>query len=227
MNDRPDQPPEGKLIAAALERSGLSIREASKRAGISYGRWRQITTGVQHVSPGEFAAVRAPAKTLAKMALTVAVTPEQMETEGHRPDAAEVMRQQSDSRIASPSLPPFNPPPVQRGTIFGDMSPEMAAQVRPLYEAVHGRVQVASAVRPGPLAGRHVFPDDEAAARQWDGIAARGLSIYPGQGFSPDEIAQAMAVAWYLDPARQAGAGDTAAGLAPPGVTSQARYALE
>jgi hypothetical protein len=121
---------------------------------------------------------------------------------------------QADSRLAaSSSLPPFNPPPVQRGTIFGDMPPEMAAKVRPLYEAINGRVQVASADRPGPLSGRHVFPDDEAAARQWDGIAARGLSIYPGQGFSADEIAQTLAAVWYLDPARQAG-GDTAAGLA-------------
>lgn len=92
MTERPQQPPEGRLIAAALERSGLSIREASKRAGISYGRWRQVVTGVQHVSPGNYAAVHAPAKTVAKMALAAGVTPEQMETEGHRPDAAEAMR---------------------------------------------------------------------------------------------------------------------------------------
>jgi len=92
MNERPEQPPEGRLLAAATERSGLSIREASRRAGLSYGRWRQITSGVQHVSPGNFAAVRAPARTLAKMAAAVGVTPEQMETEGQRPDVAGIMR---------------------------------------------------------------------------------------------------------------------------------------
>ena len=92
MNERPEQPPEGKIIAAALERSGLSIRKAAERAGISYGRWRQVTTGVQHVSPGEYAAVRAPAATLARMAAAAGVTPEQMEAEGERPDAAEIMR---------------------------------------------------------------------------------------------------------------------------------------
>lgn len=92
MEQRPEQPPEGKLISAAADRMDLSIREAAKRTGISYGRWRQIVTGYQNVSPGSFAEVRAPAKTLARMARTVRITPEQMETEGQRPDVAAIMR---------------------------------------------------------------------------------------------------------------------------------------
>jgi hypothetical protein len=92
MDQRPEQPPEGRLIAAATTRLNISIREAARRAGISYGRWRQITAGYQNVSPGSYAAVHAPARTLAKMAIAVNVTPERMETEGQRPDAARIMR---------------------------------------------------------------------------------------------------------------------------------------
>jgi transcriptional regulator with XRE-family HTH domain len=92
MQKRPDQPPEGRLLATALKDSGLSIREASRRAGISYGRWRQVVNGVQHVSPGNFAAVHAPAGTLARMAQAVGITADAMEAEGARPDAAAEMR---------------------------------------------------------------------------------------------------------------------------------------
>lgn len=98
MDVRPEQPPEGRLIADALTRTGLSIREASRRAGISYGRWRQITSGVQNVSPGSYAQVRAPADTLARMAAVVGVTPGQLRDAG-RGDAA-------DSLTRFPASPP-------------------------------------------------------------------------------------------------------------------------
>lgn len=92
MDERPEPPAEGKLIAGALARSRMSIRQASRRAGISYGRWRQITTGYQNVSAGSFARVRAPASTLARMADVVGVIPEALEESG-RPDAAEALRE--------------------------------------------------------------------------------------------------------------------------------------
>ena len=91
MDERPEQPPEGKLIAEALARSGISIRQAAKRAKISYGRWRQIASGYQNVSPGSFARVRAPAATLARMASVAGVTPDQLTGAG-RADAAEILR---------------------------------------------------------------------------------------------------------------------------------------
>ncbi len=68
MDQRPEQPPEGRLIADAADRLDLSIREAARRAGLSYGRWRQIVTGYQNVSTGSYAKVLAPSRTLAKMA---------------------------------------------------------------------------------------------------------------------------------------------------------------
>lgn len=90
MDERPEAPPEGKLLAEALERSGMSIRLAAKRAGISYGRWRQIATGYQNVSAGSYAAVRGPAGTVARMAEVVGVTPEELEGAGRRDAAAEL-----------------------------------------------------------------------------------------------------------------------------------------
>lgn len=87
METRPEQPPEGRLIADAANHLDLSIREAAKRAGISYGRWRQIVMGYQNISPGVYGAVHAPAKTVAKMAKVVGVTPAQL-TEAGREDAA-------------------------------------------------------------------------------------------------------------------------------------------
>jgi hypothetical protein len=92
MDTRPEPPPEGRLIEAATRLLDISIREAARRAGISYGRWRQIVKGYQNVSPGEYAAVRnAPAATIAKMARAAGVTPAQLAAEGCRPDAAAVL----------------------------------------------------------------------------------------------------------------------------------------
>jgi len=93
MDERPVQPPEGKLISEALARKGLSIREASRRANISYGRWRQITSGYQNISPGVYAPVRAPAATVARMAGVVGATAAELEQAG-RPDAAGALRDQ-------------------------------------------------------------------------------------------------------------------------------------
>ncbi len=103
METRPEQPPEGRLIADAADRMNLSLRKAADRAGISYGRWRQIVTGCQNVSPGSFAAVHAPAKTLAKMAAVVGVTPAQL-AEAGREDAAEALARLQSPEAAAPEL---------------------------------------------------------------------------------------------------------------------------
>jgi transcriptional regulator with XRE-family HTH domain len=95
MADRPEPPPWGTLIAAALRSAGISAREAARRAGISEGRWRQISSGYQVVSPGVYARVRGPAATLAKMAAVAGLTPAELRASG-RDDAAEaLLRQQA------------------------------------------------------------------------------------------------------------------------------------
>jgi len=103
MGDRPEPPPWGALIAAALKRAGLSAREASRRAGLSEGRWRQITSGYQVVSPGVYAEVRGPAATLARMAAVAGVTPAELRSAG-REDAAEELASQSRPRPDSTDI---------------------------------------------------------------------------------------------------------------------------
>lgn len=212
MQTRPEQPPEGKLIAAAAERLSLSIREAARRAGISYGRWRQITTGYQNTSPGEFAIVRAPAKTLAKMAKTVGVTPEDMETVGQRPDAAEIMRREE---IAA--APPRGFDDGSQFSLFGQLPKTLVEQVFPDYLLIAGRAEAAAAAHGGLVpAGGQVFPRDPSLAAQWDDLAGqvRDLGMFPSDETLIHRIAETMALAWSVQRGRQGGqsAGPVAAG---------------
>ena len=91
MEERPEQRPEGALIAAALKRSRMSQRQAAAKADISENRFRAIVHGYQTVSAGTYAPVRGPAETVARIAQAAGVTPEQLEEAG-RPDAAEELR---------------------------------------------------------------------------------------------------------------------------------------
>lgn len=137
MDQRPEQPPEGRLIADAADHMNLSIREAARRAGISYGRWRQIVTGYQNISPGSFAPVHAPAKTLARMAAVVGVTSDQMETQGQRPDAAEFMRQdvRPEPLLVAP-VPRREAPPVNGSGEDPDLPRYRQQVLREVYEAI-------------------------------------------------------------------------------------------
>jgi hypothetical protein len=100
VDKRPEPPPEGRLLSEALERSGMSIRQASAKAGISYGRWRQIASGVQNASPGSWAKVVGPARTVARMAQVVGVTPEEM-AEAGREDVAQAMREGTSRHLSA------------------------------------------------------------------------------------------------------------------------------
>jgi hypothetical protein len=117
MAHRPSPPPWGVLLTKALAGAKLSAREASKRAGISEGRWRQIASGYQVVSPGVYAPVHGPAQTLAKMAAVAGVTPAQLTGAG-RPDAAKALA----SRDADASHEQM----LQR---VREMSPEQAREL--------------------------------------------------------------------------------------------------
>jgi hypothetical protein len=98
MSERPDPPPWGAAITTALRRGQVSAREAARQAGLSEGRWRQISSGYQVVSPGVYAPVRGPAGTLARMAAVAGVTPAELRTAG-REDAALLL----DARAADKS----------------------------------------------------------------------------------------------------------------------------
>lgn len=84
-------PPEGVALERARQRSGLSQNEAGRRAGISGTRWRQIVAGWQSSGGGQIP-VTAPARTVAKMAWAVGLTPEELGAVG-RADAAEELRE--------------------------------------------------------------------------------------------------------------------------------------
>ena len=92
MSERPDPPPWGAAITAALRRSGTSARQAARQAGISEGRWRQIASGYQVVSPGVYAPVRGPAATLARMAAVAGVSAADLQAAG-REDAARLLEE--------------------------------------------------------------------------------------------------------------------------------------
>lgn len=90
MSQQPGPPPprpEGELIAEYQKRSGLSVRQAARRAGISEGWWRQIVKGHQTLSGGGIGPVKGPAETVARMAFAVGV-PHHRLVEVGRDDAA-------------------------------------------------------------------------------------------------------------------------------------------
>lgn len=90
VEERPEQPPEGRLIEQALERitPRMTQKKAAAAAGMSDARWRQLVTGYVSVGNGYFAPQTARPDTLARMAKAVGVTPAQLAEVG-RDDAAQ------------------------------------------------------------------------------------------------------------------------------------------
>jgi len=97
MNDAMETP-EGALIGSTLKhmRPPKSGRTAAKEAGISEGRWRQIVSGYASMGHGRKAPVVAPALTLARMARTVGLTPDDLQDVGREDAAVEMLRMESD-----------------------------------------------------------------------------------------------------------------------------------
>src|ERR1700729_2458542 len=83
---RPPRPPVMDLIAERRRRRDLSLRRAGNLAGISEARWRQLENGFRTTPIGP-APEHAPARTLARMAAAVGVTPAELDAAGH-PEAA-------------------------------------------------------------------------------------------------------------------------------------------
>jgi hypothetical protein len=123
MTRPPEPPPEGVLIESARRDAKLSVREAARRAGISEGWWRQVVKGYQSLSGGSFGTVRdVPADTVAKMAKAAGVTPEQLEGEGRRPDAAKILREGNVTQF--PARRPV-PDPADLPPMFQNLPPDI------------------------------------------------------------------------------------------------------
>lgn len=88
-------PPEAELIAAARATARLSMREAARRAGISDATWRNVETKPDAARP---------ARTVARMASVLSVTPAGLEDAGRR-DAAGELRQLMAGTAARVDIP--------------------------------------------------------------------------------------------------------------------------
>lgn len=172
-NDLPPTP-EGQLLRRARELviPKLAIRAAAARIGMSAEQWgyaeRGYTPGRGDRAPQPF---RPPAATLARMARALDLTPERLETEGQRPDAAEVLRE--ILRNEQPPLRPVPAPPAAAlypGGDISDSDTESAAAtelVRLLADHPDDRILAMIAVRGGASAKTRL-----AEARGWLGVQA-------------------------------------------------------
>lgn len=93
---KPEMPPEGRLIRDAVKRSGVSMRKTALEAGLSDTRLRQIVNGYQPAG-GQYIPVVAPAETIARIATVVGVGYQQLVAAG-RQDAADVLAELSRVR---------------------------------------------------------------------------------------------------------------------------------
>lgn len=111
----PPKPPYGELIEQARLEAGISKREAARRAGISDAWWRYVTEGRQGETP-----VPGTAETVAAMARAVGLSPERLEGEGSRPDAAALLRE--PPRIPRTETEPAEPEPARNP--FAHLAPD-------------------------------------------------------------------------------------------------------
>ena len=82
---------ERQVLRKALQASGMSARQAATKMDISDTRLRHIINGYQPAGRGQKIAVVAPEDTLARIAMALDVTPEELERAGRR-DAANELR---------------------------------------------------------------------------------------------------------------------------------------
>lgn len=91
-------PPEARLIAQKRADlvPRLSRTQAARLTGISEARYRQLEKGVIRVRGQDYQEI-APAETLARMALTVGATPQELRGAG-RSDAASILQKLLDAK---------------------------------------------------------------------------------------------------------------------------------
>lgn len=124
LDQRPQPPREALLIDEARKRHGLTHRDAADRAGLSEPGWHQIVKGYES-RRGRYRAVQAKSETLARIALALGITPEQL-TEAGREDAAH------DLRLITPTPEPkpvYAPPADAVYAILASLPPEAQAEV--------------------------------------------------------------------------------------------------
>jgi transcriptional regulator with XRE-family HTH domain len=194
METVPAPPPEGVLIRLAREAAGLRVADVARKAGVSIARWSQIENG-RETRAGVVKPVRSKPGTLAHMANAVGVTPERLETEGERPDAARVLRE-IVREIVTPSAP-HDPQPALGAEEITDPERWLWSEVLRLTKKL-GR---------NPL-GIEIFPPSEDYETEAVWVVCRETWDDP-HGDLPDDAARIRLVARLMKRAGQIGKPDT------------------
>jgi transcriptional regulator with XRE-family HTH domain len=168
--DAPGPTPEGQLIRQVRDLSipRLSIRAAAKRIGLSAEQWGYVERGYRPAGAGQPPRpFSPPAATLAKMAHALEITPERLESEGQRPDAAEILREilhrEVETADTATAVLPSAP--------FADDA--RAASDRPYFDEINERRVALAARGITSPSGAQMFPDSPDDAKAWDGIGGR------------------------------------------------------
>lgn len=200
MNDLPAPTTEGELIRQARDLAipRLSIRAAAARVGLSPEHWGNIERGYRYTKPGDPPRpFSAPAATLAKMAHALRITPERLESEGQRPDAAEMLREIIRQQRADE---PSEFPQVDDGPDdLPDVSPELKRAMTVHLRSILDRLEVVRGMNPSArITGEMMFPPNVASARarernrrsaaSWDNLA----TVFGS--WKPESIAMGLAV---------------------------------
>lgn len=111
----PAPPPEAALLRLARKAAGITVADAAKAAGISKAWLSSIENGFDTRSETGVRPVRAKDDVVARLAAFLRISPERLETDGQRPDAAAVLREMFRNREY-----PQAPAPPREG---GDTAP--------------------------------------------------------------------------------------------------------
>lgn len=111
--ERPPARPEGALIRLARQAAGLSIPDAVRLSGVSKARWSTVESGWESRNK-VIRPVKAKPDTLARMARAVGISPERLEFEGERADAAVILREilRLQAQPPAPERPAPEPVPA-------------------------------------------------------------------------------------------------------------------
>jgi transcriptional regulator with XRE-family HTH domain len=126
---RADQPPEGLLLEQARDRLGISQNEASRQAGISGTRWRQIV----YEKAAEMTSPRG-VKTLARMARVIGVQHEHLDDVGRGDVASELRAMLAEEQLAAHEAPTPEKLAAELARLRADH-----AELRREFEELQGR----------------------------------------------------------------------------------------
>jgi transcriptional regulator with XRE-family HTH domain len=166
--------PEGQLIRRVRDLSipKLSIRAAAERIGLSPEQWGYIERGYRPTGAGQPPRpFSPPAATLARMACALDISPERLESEGQRPDAAEILREMI--------VPALGEPPMGEGPRSdADRPYAMKVLTRLLELAKELRVDAVD-IWTGqyPVTGAQMFGAGTPDAAAWDRRQAHGWTV--------------------------------------------------